>query len=90
MKKKIFLILFFSSLFAVDNQKLIDCYDIFEQKKEELESEAEKILEQREALEALKNTYMALIKKKEAKLKAEEKEINATLEKIESEITEFL
>ena len=69
-------------LFAVDNQKLLDCYDIFAQKKAELEAEAEKILEQKEALEALKNTYMALIKKKEEKLNQKEAEINATLKKI--------
>ncbi len=55
---KIFLVLFllFSPLFAVDKQKLLDCYAIFDQKKAELEAEAEKILEQREAFEALKNT----------------------------------
>jgi len=75
----------FSHLFAVDNQKLIDCYEIFDQKKAELESEAEKILEQKEALESLKNTYMILVKKKENKLNQKEKEINASLQKIESE-----
>jgi flagellar motility protein MotE (MotC chaperone) len=85
----IVLFLIFSPLFAVDRQKLLDCYDIFEEKRAELEAEAEKILEQREALESLKNTYMALIKKKETKLKAKEKEINATLEKIENEKKEI-
>jgi flagellar motility protein MotE (MotC chaperone) len=72
-------------LFAVDKQKLLDCYAIFDQKRAELEAEAEKILEQKEALEALKNTYMALIKKKEEKLKKKEAEINATLKKIEAQ-----
>ncbi len=72
-------------LFAVNNQKLLDCYEIFSQKKAELEAEAEKILEQKEALEALKNTYMALIKKKEEKLKQKELELNTTLQKIENE-----
>jgi flagellar motility protein MotE (MotC chaperone) len=81
--------LLFSPLYAVDKQKLLACYEIFDQKKAELEAEAEKILEQREALESLKNTYMALIKKKEAKLKAKEKEINATLAKIENEKKEI-
>ena len=61
-------------LFAVDNQKLLDCYEIFDQKKAELEAEAEKLLEKQEAFEALKNTYMALMKKKEEKLKQKEKE----------------
>jgi len=78
-----------SPLFAVDNQKLIDCYKIFEQKRAELEAEAEKILEQKEAFEALKNTYMALMKKKEEKLKQKEKELNATLNKIEEEKKEI-
>jgi flagellar motility protein MotE (MotC chaperone) len=72
-------------LFAVDNQKLLDCYEIFDQKRAELEAQAEKLLEKQEAFEALKNTYMALMKKKEEKLKQKEKEINATLEKIEDE-----
>ena len=75
----------FSPLFAVDNQKLIDCYEIFDQKKAELENEAEKILEQKEALKSLKNTYLILVKKKENRLKEKEKEINASLQKIESE-----
>ena len=75
----------FSPLFAVDNQKLIDCYEIFDQKKAELESEAEKILEQKETLKSLKNTYLILVKKKENRLNQKEKEINASLQKIESE-----
>ena len=84
MKKVIFFLIPLF-LFAVDNKKLLDCYEIFEQKRAELEAEAEKILEQKEALEALKNTYMALIKKKENRLKQKEAEINATLKKIEEE-----
>jgi len=87
LKKLLILIPFL--LFAVDNQKLLDCYEIFEQKKAELEAKAEKIIEQQEALEALKNTYMALFKKKEEKLKQKEAEINATLKKIELEKEEI-
>ena len=87
MKKLLILIPFL--LFAVDNQKLLDCYEIFEQKKAELEAKAEKIIEQQEALEALKNTYMALFKKKEEKLKQKEAEINATFKKIELEKEEI-
>ena len=83
------LLLFFSPLFAVDNQKLIDCYEIFSQKKAELEAEAEEILEKQEALESLKNTYMALMKKKEKELKTKESEINATLQRIENEKKEI-
>ena len=77
---KILLILFlFSPLFAVDNQKLLDCYKIFEQKRAELEAKAEALLEKQEAFESLKNTYMALMKKKEKELKLKEQELNATL-----------
>jgi len=88
---RFFLILIFiSSLFAVDKQKLLDCYKIFEQKKAELEAKAESLIEKQEALEALKNTYMALIKKKEKILKLKEQEINATLKKIEEEKKQLL
>jgi flagellar motility protein MotE (MotC chaperone) len=69
----------------VDQQKLLDCYEIFDQKKAELEAQAERILERQEAFESLKNTYMALMKKKEANLKKQQEEINATLNKIENE-----
>ena len=83
---KIFILFsLFSSLFAVDNQKLLDCYKIFEQKRAELEAKAEEILEKQEELETLKNTYMALMKKKEAELKKREEELNQTKEEIKSE-----
>jgi len=85
IKKLIILIFLFSPLFAVDNQKLIDCYKIFEQKRAELEAKAEQILEQQEALETLKNTYMALMKKKEKELKQKEIELNQTKEEIKEE-----
>ncbi len=85
----IIFLLIFSPLFAVDNQKLIDCYEIFAQKKAELEAEAEQILEKQEALENLKNTYLALMKKKEKELKIKQQELNATLAKIENEKKEI-
>lgn len=87
IKKISFILIIFliTPLFAVDNQKLIDCYEIFAQKKAELEAEAEQILEKQEAFESLKNTYMALMKKKEKELKLKQKELNLTLQKIENE-----
>ncbi len=91
-KFKIFFLIFLIftvPLFGVNNQKLFECYKIFEEKKTQLRSEAEQILEQQEALESLKSTYLALIKKKEAKLKAKETDINATLSKIENEKKEI-
>ena len=77
-------------LFAVDNQKLFECYQIFSQKKAELEAEAQNLIERQEAFESLKNTYMALMKKKEAELKKKQSEINATLAKIEDEKKQIL
>ena len=46
--KLIILIFFFSPLFAVDNQKLIDCYEIFDQKKaiQNLIAKNQKILDE--------------------------------------------
>ena len=88
--KWIFLLFFISPLFAVDNQKLFECYQIFSQKKAELESEAQNLIERQEAFESLKNTYMALMKKKEAELKKKQSEINATLAKIEDEKKQIL
>jgi len=87
MKKEKWWIIFFIPvfLFAVDNQKLFECYQIFSQKKSELESEAQNLIERQEAFESLKNTYMALMKKKEKELNKKESEINATLQKIENE-----
>jgi len=83
------LIIFNVILFGVDKQKLIDCYEIFEQKKLELEREAEKLLEEKEAFESLKNTYMVLMKKKEEALKKKELELNATLQAIEKKKKEL-
>ena len=77
------LIVFNVALFGVDKQKLLDCYEIFEQKKADLEEQAEKLLEEKEAFESFKNTYMVLIKKKEERLKKKELELNATLQAIE-------
>ena len=63
------LLLFFIPLFlfAVDNKKLLDCYEIFEQKRAELEAEAEKILnEDHYGLEKVKERileYLAVQKR---------------------------
>ena len=74
-------------LFAVDNQKLLECYQIFQQKKAELQAQAEQLLEQQEALEALKNTYMALMKKKEAQLKQKEQELEEKVKQKRESLT---
>jgi len=81
------LILFFLPfiLFAeVNKTKLINCYEIFEQRRAELEAKLDKILEQEQAFIALKNASMNILKKKEAKVNQKLKEVNATLNKIEN------
>ena len=74
-------------LFANDLDKkeanLVNCYQIFDQRRAELEAKVEQIEEQRQAFIALKDASMHLLKKKEAKVNAKLKEVNATLAKIE-------
>ncbi|RUM55407.1 MAG: pdp protein [Nautilia sp.] len=89
MKLLLFLLIPFF-LFA-DNQsvsdkeaKLVNCYKIFEQRRGELELELEKIAEERQAFQALKDATLNIIKKKQEKLKEKEREINQTLQKIEN------
>jgi flagellar motility protein MotE (MotC chaperone) len=74
-------------LFANDLDKkeanLVNCYQIFDQRRAELEAKVEQIEEQRQAFIALKDASMNLLKKKEAKVNQKLKEVNATLAKIE-------
>jgi flagellar motility protein MotE (MotC chaperone) len=77
------------SLLAKENlqneeSKLVNCYQIFDQRRSELEMELEQIQEQQQAFQALKDASMNILKKKEAKIKKMQAEINATLAKIES------
>ena len=80
------LILFFLPfiLFAeVNKTKLINCYEIFEQRRAELEAKLDAIEEQKQAFIALKDASMNILKKKEAKVNQKLKEVNETLSKIE-------
>jgi len=72
-------------LFAsdVNKSKLVDCYEIFEQRKAELEMKIEQIEEQRQAFIALKDASMNILKKKQTKVDKKFQEVNATLTKIE-------
>ena len=54
----------------VNKSKLVDCYEIFEQRRAELEAEVAKIEEQRQAFIALKDASMNILKKKEAKIES--------------------
>jgi flagellar motility protein MotE (MotC chaperone) len=76
-------ILFANNDFTKEESKLVDCYKIFNQRKNELELKLEQIEEQRQAFQALKDASMNLLKKKEEKIKKEQQELNATLQKIE-------
>ena len=67
----------------VNRSKLINCYEVFEERRAELEFQVEQIEEQRQAFIALKNASMNLLKKKELKIDKKLKEVNATLQKIE-------
>ena len=73
-------------LFANNDVKeanLVNCYQIFDQRRAELEAQVEQIEEQRQAFIALKDASMNILKKKQAKIDAKLKEVNTTLAKIE-------
>ena len=82
---KILLLLLPFFLFANDVKEanLVNCYQIFEQRRAELEAKLEQIEEQRQAFIALKDASMNILKKKEAKVNKKLKEVNTTLAKIE-------
>ena len=83
MKILLIFFIFITSLFADDN-KLVNCYEIFEQRKGELQSKIDQIEEEKQAFIALKDASMNILKKKETKIKQKEKELNSTLQKIEN------
>jgi flagellar motility protein MotE (MotC chaperone) len=68
----------------VDKSKLLNCYDIFEQRRAELEGQLAVIEEQKQAFQALKDATMNIINKKKTNLENQQKELNATLTKIET------
>ena len=84
--KKILLIICVLGAFAQANQKkqVIDCNIIFEQRKEEILKELEKIDEQQQALQALQNATQNILDQKEADLKMREEK----MAKLKEEITQ--
>lgn len=83
------LIFFVTSIFAdntsgVNRRELINCYSIFDQRRTELEAQVSEIENQQQAFQALKDATLHIINKKKAKLAQQQKEINASLKKIES------
>jgi len=84
--KIIFILILPFLLFANTEKKeanLVNCYQIFDQRRAELEAKLDQIEEQRQAFIALKDATMNILKKKEAKVNQKLKEVNATLVKIE-------
>lgn len=64
------------------SKKIFECTKIFEQRKDELLVELERIDEQKQALDALKSATENLLKKKEAKLSQKEDEVNSKLAEV--------
>lgn len=88
MKKLFFLVLLgFQALLGADTATLIDCNQIFEQRKEELLKEFERIDEEQQALEALQTATQQIIEKKEAAIAKREADVNASLQQIQQRET---
>ena len=66
----------------VNKSKLIDCYQIFDQRRGELEAIVGQIEAQRQAFIALKDASMNILNKKEKKINKKLKDINNTLNQI--------
>ena len=77
-------VLFASENLTQEESKLVNCYEIFNQRKMELEEQASEVEAQRQALQALKDATMHIFKKKEQMIDKKQKELNATLQKIEN------
>lgn len=93
---KILIILSLTALLlqaATEQSRLIDCSEFFEQRKDELMREIEKIDEQQQALQALQAATQTMLDQKEAALAKREQDVNATLQMIsdkETSIAEML
>ena len=68
-----------SSLFATD---LIECNKIFEQRKNEILRELDRLDDERQAFELYKDAQNSLLEKKEKKIAQKLQEVNATLQKV--------
>ena len=80
MKKIVFMVLCYSSLFSLQtSEKLFECTEIFKERKSELLVELERIDEQKQALSALKAATEELLKKKETKLSIQEERVDKKL-----------
>jgi len=83
MKYILIIILLHSSLFSLQtSNRLFECTEIFQERKNELLVELERIDEQKQALDSLKIATESLLKKKEAKISQKEEYIDKKLAEI--------
>jgi len=82
MKKIVFLLVIMIGQLIAENAT-VDCNKIFELRKQEILKELERIDEQEQSLEALKNANEELLLKKETQLAEKEAEIKNELEKVQ-------
>ncbi|MFP4333718.1 MAG: PDP protein, partial [Campylobacterales bacterium] len=66
-----------------DASRVIDCNKIFEERKDELLAEVEKIDEQQQALQALQAATQAVLEKKEQVLTKREEDLNSTMSQMD-------
>ncbi len=74
-------VLFLLNLFASDD-KLFECNKIFQERKDELLLELDRIDEQKQSLQALKSATEELLKRKKRDLDLREEEVNKKLKEI--------
>lgn len=79
--KALFLVFLTIKLFA--NEASVDCNKIFDERKQEILKEVERLDEARQSLEALRAATNSLLDKREAQISQKELELNQTLEKIQ-------
>ncbi|MDX9967347.1 MAG: PDP protein, partial [Sulfuricurvum sp.] len=73
-----------SAVFAAPNTKSYECTKIFEDRKNELLVELERIDEQRQSLDALKRATEYLLRKKEAMIKGKDTKVDQKLAEIKA------
>jgi len=87
---RIFLLLFMIFISVEAKTDLLDCDKVFEQRKDELLREMERIDERQQEFEAYQEASKALIEQKEKKLSKKLSELNATLTKVETTKKEII
>jgi len=89
MKRILLLISIMVGVLMAENAT-VDCNKIFELRKNEIARDLERIDEQAQSLEALRNANEALLSKKESQVLAKEEEVKVALEKVQKTKEEAL